>query len=148
MIRIEHCQSVTQPGWLELRQALWPGSSRQAHADEVSDLLADRQRYINLIAYSESGTPAGLAEASLRTGYVNGTESSPVVFLEGIYVTPECRRQHIAGQLIDVVAQWGRSHGCTEMASDTDLNNLLSQDMHKALGFAETERVVFFKRGL
>jgi aminoglycoside 6'-N-acetyltransferase I len=88
MIRIEHCQSVTQPGWLELRQALWPESSRQAHAEEVSDLLADRQRYM------------------------------------------------------------GRIHGCTEMASDTDLNNLLSQDMHKALGFAVTERVVFFKRDL
>jgi len=148
MPRIEPCQSARQPGWLELRQALWPDSSRQEHLAEITDVLSDPQRYINLIAYTTDGHPVGLAEASLRRDYVNGTEHSPVVFLEGLYVVAEQRRQGIAEQLIDAVAQWGREQGCGEMASDTGLENLLSQTVHKALGFEETERVVYFKKAL
>lgn len=148
MPRIEPCQSAQQTGWLELRQALWPDSSRQEHLDEITDLLGDPQRYINLLAYTADGHPVGLAEASLRRDYVNGTEHSPVVFLEGLYVVAEQRRQGIAEQLIEAVAQWGRDQGCGEMASDTGLKNLLSQTVHKALGFEETERVVYFKKTL
>ncbi|QTT86452.1 aminoglycoside 6'-N-acetyltransferase [Pseudomonas chlororaphis] len=148
MIRIEPCQSAHQPGWLSLRQALWPDCPAEEHLDEIASLLDDPQRYINLLAYTADGQPAGLAEASLRRDYVNGTEHSPVVFLEGLYVSAEQRRQGIAEQLIDAVAQWGRDQGCVEMASDTGLENLLSQTVHKALGFEETERVVYFRKSL
>jgi len=148
MIRIEPCQSACQPGWLALRQALWPDSSAQEHLEEIAGLLDDPQRYINLLAYTADGRPAGLAEASLRHDYVNGTEHSPVVFLEGLYVSAEQRRQGIAERLIEAVAQWGRDRGCVEMASDTGLENLLSQTVHKALGFEETERVVYFRKTL
>ncbi|MGE7958608.1 aminoglycoside 6'-N-acetyltransferase [Pseudomonas sp. NPDC089530] len=148
MIRIEACQSARQPGWLPLRQALWPDTPAAEHLDEITSLLDAPQRYINLLAYAADGQPVGLAEASLRHDYVNGTEHSPVVFLEGLYVSAEQRRQGIAERLIDAVAQWGRERGCVEMASDTGLENLLSQTVHKALGFEETERVVYFKKSL
>lgn len=148
MIRIEPCQSAHQPGWLSLRQALWPHCPAQEHLDEACDLLNHPQRYINLLAYIADDQPVGLAEASLRHDYVNGTEHSPVVFLEGLYVSPEWRRQGIAERLIEAVAQWGRQRGCVEMASDTGLDNLLGQNVHKALGFEETERVVYFRKGL
>jgi hypothetical protein len=38
---------------------------------------------------------------------------------------------------------WARSQGCGELASDAELNNLVSQVVHMALGFTETERVCF-----
>ncbi|AZC40480.1 aminoglycoside 6'-N-acetyltransferase [Pseudomonas chlororaphis] len=148
MIRIEPCQPAHQAGWLSLRQALWPDCPAEEHLEEIASLLDDPQRYINLLAYTADGQPVGLAEASLRRDYVNGTEHSPVVFLEGLYVSAEQRRQGIAEQLIDAVAQWGRDQGCVEMASDTGLENLLSQTVHKALGFEETERVVYFRKSL
>ncbi|OLF51012.1 aminoglycoside 6'-N-acetyltransferase [Pseudomonas chlororaphis] len=148
MIRIEPCQSARQAGWLALRQALWPHCPAQEHQDEIADLFNNPQRYLNLLAYTADGLPVGLAEASLRRDYVNGTEHSPVVFLEGLYVSAEQRRQGIAERLIEAVAHWGREQGCVEMASDTGLENLASQAVHKALGFAETERVVYFKKTL
>ncbi|SDZ46507.1 aminoglycoside 6'-N-acetyltransferase [Pseudomonas sp. NFIX28] len=148
MIRIEPCQPAHQAGWLSLRQALWPDCPAEEHRDEIASLLDDPQRYLNLLAYTADGQPVGLAEASLRHDYVNGTEHSPVVFLEGLYVCAEQRRQGIAEQLIEAVAQWGRERGCVEMASDTGLENLVSQAVHQALGFEETERVVYFKRSL
>ena len=148
MFRIQHCQSGEQAGWLPLRQALWPDASEQEHRDEIAEQLRQPQRYINFVAYDAGEQPVGLAKASLRHDYVNGTDSSPVVFLEGIYVVPQQRRHGVAARLIEHVAQWGRERGCVEMASDTDVDNLPSQETHKALGFEETERVVFFRRQL
>lgn len=111
-------------------------------------MLAEPARYGCWLAQAASGETLGLAEASLRRDYVNGTDSSPVVFLEGIYVAPEHRRQGIAQRLIEQVSQWGRQQGCVEIASDASLDNLVSHALHHALGFEETERVVYFKKAL
>jgi aminoglycoside 6'-N-acetyltransferase I len=144
---IERCRSVHAPGWLELRQALWPHASRDAHLAEMVAFCADPARYAQFVAYRD-GEPAGLAEAALRGDYVNGTQSSPVTFLEGLYVVPELRRQGVARTLVGEVARWARACGCSELASDASLENATSQAAHRALGFEETERVVFFRKRL
>lgn len=145
---IEPCASAAHPGWLRLRQALWPDASREEHLAEMSAFAADRARYANFIAYSPSSEAIGLAEAAIRRDYVNGTESSPVAFLEGLYVAPQARRQGVAGSLVATVADWARRSGCRELASDAVLENSISHVVHRALGFEETERVVFFRRKL
>lgn len=88
--------------------------------------------------------PLGFVEASIRTDHVNGTESSPVAFLEGLYVEPSARRRGIARALVREVATWAKEKGCTELASDTQIDNVKSQSVHVRLGFRETERVVYF----
>ncbi len=90
----------------------------------------------------------GFAEAAIRQDYVNGCDSSPVLFLEGLFVDPGHRRRGVAGALVAAVADWGRAQGCSEFASDAEIDNLDSHAMHLALGFAETERVVYFRREL
>lgn len=148
MIRIRPGALSEPSGWLQLRQELWPDCPPQEHLAEIRQMLTQPERYGSWLAYGQDGTAVGLAEAALRHDYVNGTESSPVVFLEGIYVAPEQRRQGIAQRLIEQVAAWGRQQGCVELASDTSLDNLPSQNLHHALGFEETERVVYFKKRL
>src|SRR5947207_14595043 len=96
---IKACASVEQPGWLELRQALWPHCTREEHLAEMSSFLASPRRYAQFVAYS-AGRPVGLVEAAVRSDYVNGTSSSPVAFLEGIYVVPEARRKRVAASLV------------------------------------------------
>nr|WP_241823604.1 GNAT family N-acetyltransferase [Sphingomonas sp. Sph1(2015)] len=49
------------------------------------------------------------------------------------------------GALVAAVADWGRAQGCSEFASDAELENVDSHAMHRALGFVETERVVYFR---
>jgi aminoglycoside 6'-N-acetyltransferase I len=71
-----------------------------------------------------------------------------VAFLEGVYVLPANRGQGIARQLVAGVQEWAEERGCTELASDALLNNHGSHAMHKALGFAETERVVYYSKPL
>lgn len=79
---------------------------------------------------------------------MNGTHSSPVAFLEGLYVQPADRGQGIARQLVAGVQKWAEEMGCSELASDALLDNTASHAMHEALGFMETERVVYFLKGL
>jgi aminoglycoside 6'-N-acetyltransferase I len=50
--------------------------------------------------------------------------------------------------LCERVADWARALGVTELASDALIDNHDSHAMHRALGFAETERIVFFRRAL
>lgn len=45
-------------------------------------------------------------------------------------------------------ARWARACGCRELASDALLENQASHAAHRALGFVETERVVFFRKPL
>jgi aminoglycoside 6'-N-acetyltransferase I len=84
----------------------------------------------------------------VRTDYVNGTSTSAVAFLEGIYVVPEARRKGVAASLIATIAKWAQSIGCEELASDALLENEASYALHLALGFQETERVIFFRKSL
>jgi aminoglycoside 6'-N-acetyltransferase I len=136
------------PDWLKMRHALWSDTTHEEHRKEIEELLAAPENCTQFIAYSNNGDALGFAEASIRREYVNGTNSSPVTYLEGIYVKPQARRMGLAAALIEAVADWGQSKGCEELASDVELENQISQEVHKALGFIETERVVYFMRPL
>jgi aminoglycoside 6'-N-acetyltransferase I len=106
-----------------------------------------RGHYVRL-AVTAGGSAVGFVEASKRIDYVNGTNSSPVAFLEGLYVAPSSRRQGIARALVDSVVKWALDEGCSELASDSLLDNTAAHAAHSALGFEETERVVYFRRTL
>ena len=142
---IERCTSAEHAGWLELRDALWP-QPRAVQLAEMAAITAEPRRYAAFVAYSNHGEPAGFAEAALRTDYVNGAQSSPVAFLEGLYVAPRARRQGVGRALVAEVCSWAHDAGCSEVASDALLGNEASQAVHRALGFAETERVVFYRK--
>src|SRR5262249_5574076 len=124
---ITRCSSVQQPGWLELRQLLWPHCSAKQHLGEMASFLVAPERCVQFVAYASGGQPTGLAEASLRTEHVAGTNSSPVAYLEGIYVAPEFRGKGIGAELVAVVSAWARDAGCRELVSDAELEN---QDSH------------------
>jgi aminoglycoside 6'-N-acetyltransferase I len=144
---IKRCTLLDHNGWLPLRVALWPDSAPDNDHDKRT-ILSAPERYLVLIFADENGNALGFAEASIRADYVNGTSSSPVAFLEGLYVRPASRCQGIARQLVVGIQQWAEEMGCTELASDALLDNQGSHAMHEALGFAETERVVYFLKPL
>lgn len=135
--------------WTRLRAALWPdGSVEQHREDIIKTFLQKADRAVAFLSESEEGEIVGFAEGSLRNDYVNGCKTSPVAFLEGIYVLPSHRQQGIARRLCDAVGDWGKAQGCLEFASDAPLENEASRKFHAALGFAETQRVVFFRKDI
>jgi aminoglycoside 6'-N-acetyltransferase I len=145
-VRLAEASAEDAHAWLELRLALWPDNERDEFAAEIAKLIVAPGETFNLIAYGDNGEPMGFAEADLRHDYVEGCTTSPVAFLEGIYVVPAYRRRGVAAALIGAVQDWGKRNGCSEFASDALITNLDSQAMHLALGFEETNRVVYFRK--
>jgi hypothetical protein len=43
---------------------------------------------------------------------------------------------------------WARSRGCSELWSDTELDNAASAEAHQALGFTETGTIRCFRKAL
>jgi aminoglycoside 6'-N-acetyltransferase I len=126
-----------------LRLALWPDSP----IGELKAIVAARREYLVLAAQAD-GEPIGFAEVSLRRDYVNGCDSSPVAFLEGIYVDPAHRSRGVARALVAEAMEWAREWEIGGFASDALLENPASHAFHKAIGFDEMERVVCFRLSL
>jgi aminoglycoside 6'-N-acetyltransferase I len=143
---IERCSSLDQAGWLDMRLALWPDATADEHRGYMAISLAQPERFLQLMMYDPGRQPVGFIEGSIRGDYVNGTETSPVGFVEGVYVAPAWRRRGVARQLFAAIGDWARARGCRELASDALLENEASQRAHRALGFRETERVVYFTK--
>jgi aminoglycoside 6'-N-acetyltransferase I len=145
---IERCGSLDQPGWLDFRIALWPDAGPDDHRGYMAICLAQPERFLQLMMYDDQRRPVGFIEGSIRGDYVNGTESSPVGFVEGVYVVPAWRRKGVARLLYAAIGDWAKARGCRELASDALIDNEISQRAHHALGFRETERVVYFTKAL
>ncbi|MDA5534158.1 aminoglycoside 6'-N-acetyltransferase [Yersinia mollaretii] len=131
--------------WIALREQLWPHHPENANRSDGKNIILSDE-LASFIAVDEDGLGIGFADASIRNDYVNGCIHSPVAFLEGIFIVPSSRRGGVAKQLVDAVQAWGLEKGCQELASDTALDNVLSQQVHEALGFKETERVVYYRK--
>lgn len=98
---------------------------------------------------AENGDAAvGFAQCQLRHDYVEGTETSPVGYLEGIYVKAPYRRMGVAGQLLHACEEWSMAMGCTEFASDCELDNMDSLRFHLQMGFEEMNRVICLRKKL
>jgi len=147
-MRIMQASRVDVESVAALRHALWPEASLDELFTEARDLILDQNKNAAVfLAFADDNAYAvGMAEVTLRNGYVNGCEGNRVAFLEGIYVAPTHRRQGVAQALVQAAEQFGRRRGCTEFASDALLDNEASHAFHAAAGFEETERVVYFRK--
>ena len=112
----------------------------------MGEILAKPDAAI-FLAYAEK-VPIGFAQCQLRYDYVEGTDSSPVGYLEGIYVAEEHRKGGIAKALLAASESWAKSRGCTEFASDCELTNTESRMFHRSVGFAEANRIICFVKRL
>lgn len=132
---------------LALRLALWPDADGGVADDSVAELQAALAQSDAgyLMVVDDADAALGFAEVSVRHEYVNGTESTPVGFLEGWYVIPAWRGRGLGRALVAAAVAWTRDQGCAELASDARLEDSGAQAAHAACGFEPTERVVCFR---
>jgi aminoglycoside 6'-N-acetyltransferase I len=141
---VREMRTADRSAWAEMRSALWPEESASAHAAEIDDVLRSCKAW-GFIVETRHGDAVGFAEIAIRK-YANGCDSRPVAFLEGIWVKPQFRRQGAGAQLVAHAESFLAAHGFHELGSDTQIDNTQSQDAHRAWGFSETERVVYFRK--
>lgn len=96
-------------------------------AEDCSRWLDDGDRTI-FVAYD----PVPIGNVS------GGVSSSPPLYdrgpncyVDGLYVVPERRREGIAGDLLDRIAEWAESQGCERLSLSVHVDN------DTALGFYE-----------
>ena len=134
------------PTLAELACKLWPDNTVTEMEAEIGVILAQPDVAFFLAFNGESAI--GFAQCQLRHDYVEGTDSSPVGYLEGIYVADGYRKQGLARELLSACETWARSKGCTEFASDCELENTQSLEFHLNVGFEEANRIICFTKKL
>lgn len=139
-------QEKDLPVLAELACKLWSGHTVQELQSELEQ-IARKPDAAFFIAYGQQ-IPVGFAQCQLRHDYVEGTDSSPVGYLEGIYVAEGCRKQGVARKLLAACESWAKEKGCTQFASDCELDNVQSLQFHLNMGFREANRIICFTKKL
>ena len=125
---------------------LWDEHSQKELEEEFASLLCSEDCAVFLAFWEDE--PVGFAQCQLRRDYVEGTHTSPVGYLEGIFVREDIRRQGVAKKLLTLGEAWAKEQGCVEFASDCSLENEQSRLFHKHAGFAEAAQIVCFQKKL
>ncbi len=129
-----------------LAACLWQGHNMEQLQAEFEDLVGSDEAACFLA--EENGTPVGFAQCQKRHDYVEGTSTSPVGYLEGIFVREAFRNHGIARQLLESCERWAKAQGCREFASDCELGNNASLRFHLCIGFEEANRIICFSKVL
>lgn len=129
-----------------LAKKLWSSHSIEELTGEFRSLLKETDSAVFL--YKTGGSVIGFAQCGLRHDYVEGTDSSPVGYLEGIFVEEGYRSHGHAKALLRQCEAWALERGCTEFASDCELTNDASLAFHQRLGFQEANRIICFVKKL
>jgi aminoglycoside 6'-N-acetyltransferase I len=103
---------------------------------------------IHLVAEASDRRLVGFLEVGLRSHADGCHPSRAVGFIEGWYVAEDKRHQGIGRKLLSAAEDWARSQGCMEMASDTQIDNKVSQRVHEALGYTVVDRCVHYRKPL
>ena len=145
-VTVRHVEPRDAEAWERMRSDLWPDAD---NAQETRAFLehGPQPSYEAVLIAERNGIPVGFAELSIRA-YSPGCDTNRIAYLEGWYVAPHARETGVGRALVDAAEAWGIARGCTEFASDVELENTVSQRAHKALGFTEVERVVFYMKPL
>jgi aminoglycoside 6'-N-acetyltransferase I len=142
----------------DLFHALWPESPVEDHSRELEAILSGNPpgalplvvfvAEANVSSVAQDKSLLGFLEVGLRSHADSCDSAHPVGYVEGWYVTDAHRNRGIGKQLLAAAEDWARSQGCTEMASDTQIGNELSQRVHQSLGYEIVERAILFRKVL
>lgn len=132
-----------------MRSELWPHHPSEDHAAEVDEFFRGElaSPIAVLVAEDDRHRAVGFAELSIRA-YSEGCETQRVAFLEAWYVDEHVRRAGVGRALVTAAESWAARQGCTELASNALIDNDVSTEAHRSVGFEEVECVRYFRKEL
>lgn len=132
---------------LQMASDLWKEDYSETEMKSFFDEAMNSDKY-RILLYVADNIPSAFIFLSIRTDYVEGAESSPTGYLEGIYVKPEFRKSGIAGKLLSEGEKWLIEKGCKQIGSDAYIDNKISHAFHLNIGFKEAGRLVTFIKNI
>ena len=129
--------------WAIMRNKLWP-DSEENHMKELKDFFSGDGTYIDeTFVIEEKGELVGFIEINIRN-YAEGSMLSRVPYVEGWYIEPSHQNRGYGKALMEAAECWAKKKGFSELASDAEVENKISIQAHKNLGFKEVDRIVCF----
>jgi aminoglycoside 6'-N-acetyltransferase I len=125
---------------------LWPDNVFHDLRDEFDSMLKSVKDKVFLCLFDNE--PIAFIHVSIRSDYVEGSNSSPTGFVEGIYVKPEHRRGGVSKSLLAKGERWLKSKCCQQIGSDIELSNDTSYHFHRSVGFQEANRLIAFIKNI
>ena len=136
----------------KMRNALWPESSVEHHEEELVPILGGKapgiMPLVYFVAEAANGDVVGFVEVGLRSTADGCDWARAVGYVEGWYVAESHRRRGVGAQLVSAAENWASEQGCTEIASDTQIDNTQSLQAHLRLGYEVAERSILFRKRL
>lgn len=129
-----------------LAMNVWKESSLKELVAEFEQMTKSNDAVAFILFIEEQAV--GFAQCQLRHDYVEGTNTSPVGYLEGIFVEKEFRHKGYASELLLKCEDWVKTKGCLQFASDCELDNIDSLAFHLKVGFTEANRIICFTKQL
>lgn len=125
--------------WAVLRHKLWPQLDYDGHHKEVRSWFYSPKCISILLEVDDR--IVGFIEGQLRD-VVEDCKTSPVGYIEGWYVDTDFRGKGFGRELLRKIEEWFKAEGCQEIASDTELDNVTSYNVHLKCGFKESSKLI------
>ena len=122
------------PQAAELACQLWPSHSREELHATLQDAISDGGAVLLAL---EGERPVGFAQCALRRDYVEGSSTSPVGYLEGIFVLPEHRRRGVASALIDEMISRAAALELAFLSLEVRASNSPAIALYRGKGFVD-----------
>lgn len=146
-MKIRSITAADRAAWSQMRCALWPQTADQ-HLGEIDAFFAGESiDVVEVLVCTRADQVLGFLEINIRD-FAEGSRKARVPYVEAWYVAPEARKQGVGLRLMRAAEDWARAKGFSELASDTEIDNTRSIELHRRLGFEETERIVCFLKSL
>jgi aminoglycoside 6'-N-acetyltransferase I len=133
-----------------LCETLWPDAPSGEHRSELEASLTNPfsgpYPCALFVADPETEPPIGFVQVGLRSHADGCDPQKPVGYVEGWFVVEAWRKRGVGRALVCAAENWAKEQGCSEMASDTWMDNEPSQLAHVALGFEVVDRCVNYRK--
>lgn len=147
-MRIREATAKDAAEWSRMRTVLWPDTPDDHRAEIAAFFAGTSNDVVQMFVIEVSEDKlAGFIELNIRN-FAEGSVESAVPYVEGWYIDPEYQEQGFGKALMLAAEQWAKDKGYRELASDAELDNERSIQIHKKLGFKETWRIVCFLKKL
>jgi len=130
------------PLWKHMREQVYCLLDDEFHEKEMEQIFARSDWYCYFLKIDEDQI-IGLVELSSRN-IVDGCLSSPVAYIEGLYLKKKYRDKGLGKEAIEIIKNWCKENDFSELGADTELKNIKAQKFFKSVGFHESYRIVEF----
>lgn len=126
--------------------SIWPDSNFEDEKEACIEVIENpNEAYFLAISGHNS---IGFVYLNLRYDHVEGANSSPVAYVEGIFVKNEYQKKGTGSMLLDKAEEWALSKGCTQLGSDVEIDNLESLTFHQRMGFKVENKIICLMKNL